>query len=646
MAALALWALLIPSNAFAQRDAFYSTLLTFYTTLGGVYGDEGPQLAAQMDTLAAALTRWNQDVLAAENRLRPQLSGADAPTRMQVHTLLASLYLERGRFDDALREFDEDIRIDNRRAAFHRYRGLILQALDRPALAADAFRAAWLLEPDDPQNAYRMLAFLSALTTPEEGERALAALAAVERDVLAGRRPRAEAPFTVPGGIVDDAGGGMAFVPAAYARGFALVLAGQLDAGVAALRTAVTADPLLRDAARAPEPTRRGALALRQGLVADAIREFASIGATAGESAEAHRMLGTAYRVNGDITRSLEHLNQAVRLNPRDERSWYALVRELDETGTPAETVATVRQAVAALPEAGALRWQLANLVARGQRTTADDLATMAAIDRYVVLVGRGELHLSLARLVQTHLDYRGAISLLERATVLIPNNATAHRTLARAYLDEANDSRGYAELVAALLLNPDDGETLTLLGRLHAAAGRAGEAIAVLRRAVAVDPANPQAVGALGDALVRAQQADEGSKWLQAAETLRARSIDEDRLQRTIAVLTVQAELRMRERDYAGAVDRWDQVVQLRPQQALNHLRLADALAAAGRLDGAAQSYQQAVTLGAGPDILRRLAGVYDAVGRTADSERVRNDYIQRRLEELRLRAAENVPR
>src|SRR5438105_1289454 len=164
--------LAVPSNALAQRDAFFSSLLVFYKTLGGVYGDEGPQLVAHLVAISTALQRWDDEIRAAENQLRPQLNGRDRQTELRVHTALASLYMERGRFDDALREFDEDLRIDPR-AAFHRYKGLIHQAEGRPAEAADAFRAAWVLEPADPQNAYRLLALNSARTTPQANERAL-----------------------------------------------------------------------------------------------------------------------------------------------------------------------------------------------------------------------------------------------------------------------------------------------------------------------------------------------------------------------------------------------------------------------------------------------------------------------------------------
>ena len=633
--------LAVPSNALAQRDAFFSTLLTFYKTLGGTYGDEGPQLVAHLQALSTALERWDDEIRAAEQQLRPQLNGADTQTALQVHTRLASLYMERGRFDDALREFDEDIRLDPRRAAFHRFKALVHQLQGGPA-AAESFRAAWLVDPADPQNAYRLLAVTSAQTTPQEKERALETLATVERDVLNGRRARAATLFTNLSGIVDDAGGAVAFVPAAYARGFSLVLKGELDSGLAALRAAVTTDPLLIDPSGNTETMKRGISALRQGLVAAAIEQFEATVARTGDSAEAHRMLATSYGVNGDVTRSLQHLREAVRLDPRDERSRLALVRTLDDSSAPAETGDAIRAAIAELPDAGAFRWQLATLAARLHLTNPADLALISALDRYVVLVGRGELHIRLAKLAQSHLEYERAIGLLERAAALIPNNTVAHKTLARAYLDDGRDSEGYAELVVALMLDPDDTETLTGIGRLHLAAGRLPESIDALQRAVAIDRNNQEALQALGDALVRAGKTTEGQARLQDSEQLRARAIDEDRLTRTIAILTVQADIRKGERDFAGAIDLWDQIIQLQRGSASNHLRLAETCVAAGRLDEAAKAYQTAISLGAGVDVHRRLAEVSAALGREDDSARERARFVRQRLDELRQRAAD----
>jgi tetratricopeptide (TPR) repeat protein len=640
-----LLSLAVPSNAFAQRDAFFSALVNFYKTLGGVYGDEGPQLVSQVVAISTALQRWDEEIRAAENQLRPELNGRDRQKELQVHTLLASLYMERGRFDDALREFDEDIRIEPR-AAFHRYTGLIHQVEGRPVEAADAFRAAWLLDPADPQNAYRLLAFKSARATPQEQARALETLARVGRDVIQRRGPRQAAPFTTINGIVDDAGGGMAFVPAAYARGFSLVLNGELDAGIVVLRAAVAADPLIVDRSRTAETRTRGIAALRQGHVADAIEQFEAAAAAIGDSAEAQRVLGTAYGVNGDVARSLQHLRQAVRLNARDERSWLALVRTLDESNAAGEAEEAVRAAIPELPDAAALRWQLATLAAKRLRTNEADLASMTAIDRYVILVGRGELHMSLAKLAQTHLDYQRAIDLLERAVALIPNNKDAHKSLARAYIDDGRENDGYAEFIVALMIDPEDVETLTGIGRVQLAAGRIPESIETLERAVAIDRANQQAVHSLGEALVRAGKVAEGRAWLQESDRLLSRSIDEERLQRKVAILTLEAEIRNGARDYAGAIDLSNQIIQLRPRSASSRLRLAEALVAAQRLDEAATAYQSAISLGAGADAHRRLADVQDALGRNAESVRERASYVQLQLEELRRRAAEGPSR
>ena len=104
--------------------------------------------------------------------------------------------MERGRFDDALREFDEDIRIDPGARAFHRFEGSSCRRCHGRDEAADAFRAAWLLDPADPQNAYRLIvAYRSAQTTPQEIERALETLTSVERELIQRERATCRAPF-------------------------------------------------------------------------------------------------------------------------------------------------------------------------------------------------------------------------------------------------------------------------------------------------------------------------------------------------------------------------------------------------------------------------------------------------------------------
>jgi tetratricopeptide (TPR) repeat protein len=634
---------LLPAPAAAQRDPFFSAVVAFYRSVAGFYGDEGPHLTAQLGAMSTALDRWDKAISDAERDLRSRLRSVDdVQTKLQIHTTLASLYLERGRLNDALREFDEDISIDPRRAAFHRFKGLVLQAMSRPAEAADAFRTTWLLDPDDPQNAYRLIVYRSVRTTPQETERASETLANLERGLIRRERGGTSAPFTNVSGIIDDAGGGMAFVPAAYASGFSFILQGELDRGVAELRVAIANDPLVTDPVLASEPMARGIAALRKGVVESAIEHLETAVAGARDSSEAHRVLATAYSITGDIARSVQHLRDAVRLTPRDERSRLALAQILAAVGRSAEAEDVLRTAIAELPNASALRWQLSRRSQAGQ--DADDLALIDMADRLVLLVGKGELYRALAGLAQLHLDDATAIGLLERAVRMAPNNAAAHKAMGRAYVENGRGAEGYAELVIALLLNPDDVEALTALGTWHLTAEQPGRSVDALERAVGIDPTNRLAIHALAGALIRVGRATEGKQRLQESERLQAQAIEDDRRAKTAAVLRLNAEMRMAERDYAGAIESWRQAILLQPGSATVHLRLAEALAAAGRRDEAVAEYLTAISLKAGADAHRRLAELYEALGRTAESSRERATHVERRLEELRRRAEEGA--
>ncbi len=630
----------LPSPAAAQRGPFFSAVLGFYRSSAGLYGDEGPQLMAQLAAMSTALEQWDLEIRDAERELRSRLQSSDeVQAALQIHTTLASLYVERGRLSDAAREFDEDIRLDPRRAAFHRLKGVVLQAASRHAEAAEAFRTAWLLEPDDPPTAYRLIAYRSPGATPQDIERARDTLANLERRLIRREQAGTSAPFTNLSGIIDDAGGGMAFVPVTYASGFSFILQGELDRGVAELRAAIANDPLVSDPASRSEPMALGVSALRRGAVASAIEHLETAVAGSADSSEVHRVLATAYSITGDIARSVQHLRDAVRLNPRDERSRLALAQTLAAVGRSAEAEDVVRTAVAELPDAGALRWRLSTRSQAGQDD--DDRALIDMADRLVLLVGKGELYRALAGLAQLHLDDAKAIGLLERAVRMTPNNTAAHKALGRAYVENGRDAEGYAELVIALLLEPDDVEALTALGRWHLTADpEVARSVDALERAVSIDPTNRLAVHALAGALIRVGRASEGKQRLQESERLQAQAIENDRRVKTAAVLRLNAEMRMTAGDHAGAVDIWRQAILLQPGTAAAHLRLAESLAAANRPDEAVAEYLTAISLKAGTDAHRRLAALYDSLGRTTEAARERAVHVERRLEELRQRA------
>jgi tetratricopeptide (TPR) repeat protein len=625
---------LAPSTAVAQRDGFLAAFVQFYQALRGAYGDEGPQLTAQLETMTAALAAWDREIRDAESQLQPRLKGADVQTALQVHAILASLYLDRGRFDDALREFEADIGIDPTRAAFHRYAGLLHQATGGPAEAAAAFRAAWLVDPADPQDAYRLIVYRSDNTTPPEVERALASLAQVEGELIRHERPRAMSPFRTTQAIDDDAGGALAFVPPPYARGFSLLQQGEYEQGLSALRAAVAVDPLVADDTSRSEPMAQGIAALRQGRVDTAIDRLEAAVARAGDSSEAHRVLGTAYGIRGDLARSVQHLRDAVRLNPRDERSWIALARALEDTGEAADAVAALRAAIALLPDSGALRWRLRSV--RRQRIDESDLDLIAVADRLVLFAGKGELLGQMAAMAQGGLDYDRAVHLLERRVALTPNNRAAHMALGQAYVDQGREETAYAELVTALLLDPLDAGTLTALGQLHLAAGRTAPAVAALERALALETGNSQALHALGTALVRAGRTAEGQRRLEESVRRQAQDVEDQRSRRTAAMLAVQAEIHVSRGEHDAAIDLFKQAITIR-RDSVGTLQVSGALIEAGRLEEAAAVLQAAIRLNPRPETHRRLAEVYAALGRAEESARERQTYTEQRLEELR---------
>jgi tetratricopeptide (TPR) repeat protein len=625
-------ALAVPSTAAAQRDGFLAAWVEFYQTLRGTYGDEGPQLAAQLEKMTAALAAWDREIRDAESQLQSRSKGADLQTALQAHAILASLYLDRSRFNDALREFEAAISIDSTRAAFHRYKGLIYQATARPSQAAEAFRAAWRLEPMDPQNVYRLLVHRSNSTTRQEVEQALATFATIEAELIRLARPRSTSPFRTTQAVDDDAGGAMGFVPPAYARGFSLLQRGQYDEGLVALRAAVADDPLV--GASRSEPIAQGSTALRQGLVDTAIERLEAAVVRASDSSEAHRLLGTAYGISGDTTNSVRHLREAVRLNPRDERAWIALARTLEDTGQRPEATAALRAAIDALPDSAALRWRLRSLIR--ERIDESDLDLLAVADSLVLFAGKGEMLGQLAGMAQGSLDYDRAVTLLELRAALTPNNAAGHQALGRAYVEQGREDTGYAELVIALLLNPLDAGTLTALGQLHLAAGRTPQALIALERALALEAGDSQALNALGNALIRAGRTEDGQRRLEESVRRQAQDVEDQRSRRTAAMLTVQAEVHMSRGEYDAALDMWKQAIAIR-RDSVGSFQVADALIKGGRLEEAAAVLQAAIPVNARPETRRRLAEVYAALGRPEESARERQAYTQQRLEALR---------
>jgi tetratricopeptide (TPR) repeat protein len=142
-------------------------------------------------------------------------------------------------------------------------------------------------------------------------------------------------------------------------------------------------------------------------------------------------------------------------------------------------------------------------------------------------LAGRYALHVAIGRLAQVQGDSDGAVAAFREAARLNPNAALVHRELAGAYVVADRADLAFAELVAALVIAPDDAETLASIGQLLTDTGRATEALAVLRRALAVRPERYQTHYALATALSRAGRRDEAARAFARFEELNRQALD-----------------------------------------------------------------------------------------------------------------------
>jgi tetratricopeptide (TPR) repeat protein len=151
-----------------------------------------------------------------------------------------------------------------------------------------------------------------------------------------------------------------------------------------------------------------------------------------------------------------------------------------------------------------------------------------AAIDG--TLSGRYALWVGIARLAQVDGDSDAALDAFGQAVRLNPNEPALHREFAAALVAADRFDDAFAELVAALLVTPNDAEALAAIGQLFLDTDRPGEAIAPLRRALAVKNDRYQTHYALARALSRAGQTDDAAREFEQFDRLNRQALDSRR--------------------------------------------------------------------------------------------------------------------
>jgi tetratricopeptide (TPR) repeat protein len=613
-------ALLDGSRPAAAQVVFVDALAELTVALSGLYGDEGTHAWAALDRLERALTEWDQTLREYEANVAEIRPTASPGRVLDMHVTMSRQYVRRGRFDDAVRELEAAAALATDEPLFHLFRGLAHEAAARPAEALQAYRRAWEIDPRDPVVGY-VLAEAGARRGAAPPADVLAVLTDTVDRIAAGELFVEPAPFFETSLIPDHASSVPQFVPWLYTGAYAHVARGEYEAAVTAMRDAASRDPLLATTGTAVMS--QGAQALRAGRVAEAIDHFAAAVRDAPGS-EAHRMLGMAYWLAAEYERSIEHLDEAIRLNPADERSRLMLARVLDQIGETARAEQLLVETADALPSSALARWRLGRLFVSANRVE-DALREYEAAARIGAFTGAAELYLAMGALYRRGVDAARAEAAFAEAVARRPNDAVAHRQRGLALLELERTDAAFVELAAAVLVDRTDHESWLTIGHMHLDASRHEPAARALAYAIGREPEQAEAHYGLAMALVQAGRRDEAAAHFETFERLQAAALDEQRRQISLSTLRLEADALTEAGELDRAVEVWTQLLAEEPEAAANHAGLAAALAGLGQLELATKHYEQATALGGGPIVYQRLAALYDTMGRPDASARTR---------------------
>ena len=602
------------------RSDFLNALGQFSLSLDGTYGDEGRRLSTALDSMAAALSRWDALLQSRERAMAADIEKADPKLASRMHLALGGLYLDRLRVNDALQEFAAARSSDPSRPEVPLLQSLVHAQLTSDAPAAiEALRAAHALNPEDATRTYLLGRQLL------EANQQAAGLELLQQVRFSGSQTPAGggAPFIRLDLVRETPGIDPFFSPASYAEGFASLQRGDLARAIAQLRESANRDALMtiKDI-NAGDAAARAVAAFREGLVDEARKQLASALVQSPNSAEVHRILAMVELADGETPRGMSELRTAIRLSPDDERARLALAAELlaDEQFSEAEQ--TLQDAIKAVPGAGQAHYLL-GLTYQRQGNRAAALRALQTALSLKPLLGANTIYKMIGTLQKDEQDLDAAARAFAARVDLVPNEPEAHRDLGKVYFLQGEDVKARAEFEVALLVDPSDVEAYTALAQVQLREGRHADAADTARRALEIDPGHREARYVHATALIRLGSADEGAAEMQVFQRLQAEDSESRARQFELGRLRREASVSRAAGDAANAVTALRRVLVLDPRSATSHLDLGLALLESGQPADAIDRLNTAVALNAPFDVHRHLAKAYAALGQKEASEK-----------------------
>jgi len=620
------------------NSEFLRALAQFSLGLDGTYGDEGPNVRSSLESMERGLDQWDAAIQASEAAMNREIGRLEPAATARLHAALGGAYLDRGRINDALREFTTANQLDPTGADIHTVQGQLYQELmNIPDAATEAFQTAATLDPRNPVRWYVLARQLAKSGKPEEAARARQNLQTSWEQRAVGKGRTAVAPPFVRLTLVQEKSRVEPFFPPVlYADGFTLLRNGDYRGAIAQFKEALARDPLTAHPFERMEAMEKAAAALRDGVVTAAIEHLDVAIELDPNRGESHRLLATVYLADRREDEAVAEFETAARLDPDDERIRLALANALVEAGRYPDAERALGQTIERLPASGRARYALAGLYQR-QGLYEQAVSELAAAVAHHPLIGLNGIYQSLGAMAAARQNFDAAVDAYEKRVDVHPNDADGHQDLGETYARLGRHAEALAEFAMVSTLATGRADAFTAMAQVHLKEERYTEAVEACRRALDLNPAYAPAHYTLGTSLVRLGRTDEGQEELKEFQRLQADAAATHAREIELGGLRREASESSANGDHEKAVALLRKALQLEPDAAVSHLNLGLALLYAGKPAEAIERFQAAVRLRAPIDVHQHLAQAYAALGNLDESRKELSRYEQLRQENLR---------
>lgn len=211
-----------------------------------------------------------------------------------------------------------------------------------------------------------------------------------------------------------------------------------------------------------------GYVLFREQKPKDSLAEFTAGASIRRPGADEFKIIASDYVILHDYADADKWFSEAVAVNPNDADAWYLLGRTKFNESNFAESISSLERALALHPkyvEAEnnlGLAWRELNNIEKARA------AFQLAIEWQGDLPVDAQPFLNLGALLADQNEFDKAISYLEKASRLAPDNPTVHEVLGKVYMGMQNLPKAQRELELGVALAPDTSSLHFKLGQVY----------------------------------------------------------------------------------------------------------------------------------------------------------------------------------